>query len=128
MTKKDRFMMDAAEDIEPEFQVAHIIKQIRVMKGLIKEKMSEETWKEGYQKYSLFQVELEDLIAAEKEFGQVEQDFDKSGEVVRTNRLEDAAPVDGAMEGTGLQDVSSDPNLLIKKVEASAEEINKNDQ
>ncbi len=54
MTKKDRFMMDAAEDIEPEFQVAHIIKQMRVMKGLIKEKMSDEPWKEGYQKYSLF--------------------------------------------------------------------------
>ena len=26
MTKKDRFMMEAAEDIEPEFEVAHIIK------------------------------------------------------------------------------------------------------
>ncbi len=44
MTKKDRIMMEAAEDIEPEFQVDHIIKQIRVMKGLIKEKMSEKTW------------------------------------------------------------------------------------
>ena len=48
MTKKDAFIVETAKDIEPEFHITNLLKQLRTMEGLLKDKLSEQEWVTGY--------------------------------------------------------------------------------
>ena len=43
--------------MEKEFHITHVMKELRVMKGILKETMTKASWREAFNKYSLKDAE-----------------------------------------------------------------------
>ena len=87
MRKKDRYLLEAAEEVEKEFHVTHLIKQLRTMEGILREKLTDEEWKEAQAKYSLKHLEQDFIDTVKKEFvNEVPSESDREQEMMNMNK------------------------------------------
>ena len=83
MRKKDRYILEAAEDVEKEFHVTHLIKQLRTMEGILREKLTDEEWKAARAKYSLKRLDQDLIDSVKEEFvNEVPSESDREEEMI----------------------------------------------
>ena len=70
MTKADMLYLEAQKDVRDEFYVTNVIKNIRAIEGILKEKYGEDEWETAKSKHSLYQIKQEDIDKVKKEGGE----------------------------------------------------------
>ena len=87
MRKKDRYILEAAEEVEKEFHVTHLIKQLRTMEGILREKLTDDEWKAAKAKYSLKHLDQNVINSVKEEFvNEVPSESDREQEMIIMNK------------------------------------------
>ena len=80
MSREERLIASAVDNIHQEMHVDYVLKQLRVTTGIIKEQLEKDkkSWDEYYKKYSLTQYK--EITDEHKMFSKISSDIDAAKE------------------------------------------------
>ena len=78
MSQRDQVLVNGYEKLTEEIRVTNVIKQIRVMEGILKEKLGKENWSKAVRKYRL----RDPMAKIEKNHDEISTNIAKSGGII----------------------------------------------